>query len=151
MAITRWKPFDEIVRSMEHEIEDFFEDFFKGRRWPIRVSGEALSWFPRVDISENEDAVVVTAEVPGMEKEDIKITLMGNTLTISGDKKIIRDEKKENYYRAERLCGSFSRSFIIPSSINPDEISASYKDGILKINLPKQEKAKHREIKIKAE
>lgn len=150
MAIVRWKPFDDIVRSMESEFESLMEDFFR-ERWPRRAFDETSSWFPRVDIAEDEDNITVTADIPGMKKDDIKITLTDNTLTISGEKKIKRDEKKENYHRVERICGTFSRSFFIPSSVDSEKISASYKDGVLKITLPKKEEAKPKEITIKAE
>ena len=149
MALVRWRPFEDLL-NMHDELSRFFDDFF-GERLPARQSKEGASWIPRVDISENDDEIIVHADIPGMEKDNIKITLTDNVLSISGEKKIERDEKKANYHRVERVFGSFQRSFYIPTNVDASKISASYKNGVLEVKLPKKEEAKPKEIPVKVE
>ena len=150
MAIVRWKPFEDLM-SLEDEISRFFDEFF-GSRVPAQQQREGSpAWVPRVDISETDDEIIVRADIPGMKKDDIKVTLADNVLTISGEKKIERDEKKENYHRVERVFGSFSRSFYIPTTVDPNKITAKYNNGVLEVRLPKKEEAKPKEIPISVE
>ncbi len=150
MALVRWRPFDDLM-SLQEEVSRFFDEFF-GERLPVWRSEEAPSaWIPRVDISETDEEILVRADVPGMEKDDIKITLSDNVLTISGEKKVERDEKRENFHRVERVFGSFKRSFYIPTNVDPNKITASYKNGVLTIRLPKKEEAKPKEIPVQVE
>ncbi len=121
-----------------------FRNMCNDEDWP----GYNQSWAPAVDISEKDEAVFVRAEVPGMNKEDIKLTVHDGTLTISGEKKQEKTDEKENYYRTERSFGSFCRTFSLPTSINSGEIKANYKEGILMVELPKVEEAKPKEIAI---
>ncbi|RKZ32975.1 Hsp20/alpha crystallin family protein [bacterium] len=148
MAITRWRPFEDLM-NIEDEISKFFDDFLGQKLQTRRQAREG--WIPRVDISENDDEITVRADIPGMKKEDVKITLSENVLTISGDKRVERDEKKDNYHRIERLFGKFSRSFYIPTNVDPANISAKYNNGVLEIKLPKKEEAKPKEIPIEVE
>lgn len=106
-------------------------------------------WYPAVDISETKDDFLVKVEVPGMNKDDLKIKLQENVLTIQGEKKQETETKDHNFHRMERSYGSFCRSFRMPSPVKGDKIEASYKDGILSIKLPKAEEAKAKEIEIK--
>jgi HSP20 family protein len=95
---------------------------------------------PRIDISEDEKKIYVEAELPGMKKDDLKISIQDNILTISGEKKSESEEKKEkNYYRSERCYGSFQRSFTLPAEVNRDKTDAKFEDGILKINIEKSQ------------
>ena len=149
MALVRRRPFEDLM-NMQDELGRFFDEFF-GERNPVRRGEETSAWIPRVDISENDEEIVVHADAPGMSKNDIKITLNDNVLSISGEKKIERDEKKENYHRIERVFGSFHRSFYIPTNVESEKISASYKDGVLQVKLPKKEEAKPKEIPVKVE
>jgi len=135
--------------NIEDEISKFFDDFLGQKLQTRRQAREG--WIPRVDISENDDEITVRADIPGMKKEDVKITLSENVLTISGDKRVERDEKKDNYHRIERLFGKFSRSFYIPTNVDPANISAKYNNGVLEIKLPKKEEAKPKEIPIEVE
>jgi HSP20 family protein len=147
MALVRWKPFRDMV-SIQDEMNRLFDDFFGGV--PSRFVGDWSSseWTPSVDISETKDEIVVRAEVPGMKKDDIKITLQDNVLTLTGERKQEKKEKETNYYRMERAYGSFVRSFNLPTVVQADQIKASYKDGILSITLPKAEEVKPKQIPI---
>jgi HSP20 family protein len=147
MALVRWRPFRDLV-SIQDEMNRLFNDFFG--RVPSRFEGDwsASEWNPSVDISETKDEIVVKAEVPGMKKDDIKITLQDNVLTMRGERKQEKEEKETNFYRMERSYGSFTRSFNLPTMVQADKIKASYKDGILNITLPKAEEIKPKQIPI---
>jgi len=106
-------------------------------------------WSPAVDIREREDVYLVEVELPGLTKDDVKITMENNILTIHGEKKQEKEEKRGNYHRAERVYGAFQRSFALPSSVKNDKIEAQYKNGILTITLPKVEEAKPKAIEVK--
>jgi HSP20 family protein len=148
MAITRWRPFRDLV-SIQDEMNRLFDDFF-GRPF-IRREWTEEAWSPSVDMSETKDNVIVNAEIPGIPKEDIKVAVQDNILTLSGEKGQEKEEKNANYHRIERSYGSFRRSFTLPTSVKPDEVKATYKDGILKITLPKTEEVKPKEIPISVE
>lgn len=144
MAIKRWDPFRELVQ-MQERMNRLFEDFFPVARREI----ESFSgWLPPVDIYETKENVVIEAEVPGVNKDDLKIEYSDGVLTIKGERKLEREIKEEDYHRLERSYGSFQRSFSVPSTLDVDKINASYKDGVLRIEIPKQERAKPKEIKI---
>jgi len=142
MPIKRWRPFRDLV-SIQDEMNKLFDDFFG--RLPMRMERMERMWTPNVNISETKDDIIVIAEIPGMTKDDIKITLNENTLTLSGEKK---REKEANYHRIERSYGSFTRSFDLPTTVQFDKIKANYKDGVLQITLPKSEEVKPKEIPI---
>jgi len=154
MSLTRWNPARELatwpsdIFSMQRDINRLFDNFFRGDRTPEESTSLSL-WTPAVDIEEREDAYSVKVELPGVSKEDVKITLESNTLTIRGDKKQEKEEKGKNYHRVERSYGSFQRSFALPSTVKAEKIDASYKDGILEITLPKAEEAKPKQIEVK--
>jgi HSP20 family protein len=111
----------------------------------------AAEWYPSVDITETKDEVIVKAEVPGMTREDISISLQENVLTLKGEKKQEKEEKGKTFYRMERSYGSFARSFPLPTAVLPGKVKAVCKDGILQITLPKAEKVKSNEISISAD
>ena len=106
---------------------------------------------PTVDLYEEKDDIVVKAELPGLEKDDIEVNLSDNRLTIRGEKKQEEEVKRENYYRSERSYGSFSRTLELPREVQTDKVKAAFKNGILEIRLPKTEEAKKKETKIKVE
>jgi HSP20 family protein len=146
MGLSRWE------RDMERMMEDFF-----GRRtrpwWPER-------WFrteemevapPVVDLYEEKDDIVVKAELPGIDKNNIEVNLTDHTLTIKGEKKKEEEIKEENYYRSERSYGSFIRTLELPKDVHTDKVKASFKDGILEVRLPKTEEAKAKEVKVKVD
>jgi HSP20 family protein len=107
------------------------------------------SWTPAVDIAEHDDEYLVKVELPGVNKDEVKLTLENNILTIRGEKKQEKETKKENYHRVERNYGAFQRSFTLPVAVKSDKIDASYKDGILTVSLPKAEEAKPKQIEVK--
>jgi HSP20 family protein len=106
---------------------------------------------PAVDLYEEKDDIVVKAELPGMEKDNIEVNLADHTLTIKGEKKKAEEVKKENYYRSERFHGSFLRTLELPKDVHGDKVKASFKNGILEVRLPKTEEAKRKEVKVKVD
>jgi HSP20 family protein len=108
-----------------------------------------MNWFPVVDIKENKDEFAVLAELPGMKKEDVHITFSDGKLVIEGERKKEQEENEANYHRVERSYGKFCRTFQLPSGIQANKIAADFKDGILKIKLPKSEEVKPKEIEVK--
>jgi HSP20 family protein len=149
-------PFHEMERRFQ-EMEKRFEDFFR------RPFSLMPSWLPRlrmpeieeispsVDVLTEGDDVVVKAELPGMKKEDIDISLTKDTITISGEKKKEEKVEKKDYYRFERSYGSFKRSFSLPAEVQTEKASAKFKDGVLEIRVPKTEEAKKKEKKVMIE
>jgi HSP20 family protein len=105
-------------------------------------------WSPAVDIYETDDEVVVKAELPEVDQKDIDIQIENNTITLRGERKFNKETKKENFHRIERAYGAFSRSFTLPGTIDQERIRADYKDGILKISMPKREETKPKQIKV---
>jgi HSP20 family protein len=154
MAITRWRPFRDVL-SIQDEMNRLFDDFFghsAGSIGPVtRQEWTEGVWTPSVDVSETKDNVIIKAEIPGMSKDEVKLSVENNVLTLSGERKQEKEEKDTNYHRIERSYGSFSRSFTLPTSVQPDKVKASYKDGILKIVLPKSEEVKPKQIPITVE
>jgi len=141
-----WKPFREVSR-LRREMDRLWDDFFgPGRRALRPLEPE---WAPAVDVSETADKVVVKAEIPGIEAKDIDISLAGDILTIKGEKKSEREEKKENYHLVERSYGSFSRSLRLPAAVQADKIEAGYKQGVLTVTCPKKEVVKPKAIQVK--
>jgi len=128
---------------------DRAQDFFgQGpfARSPVRR--EECRWVPAVDISEDDDNLYIEVEIPGMKKEDIKVSMEHNVLSLKGEKKQGQEVKEENYHRWERCYGSFSRAFELPMPVQADRIKARYHDGVLHIELPKAEEVKPKEIPI---
>jgi len=144
MDLGRWE------RDMDRMMEDFF-----GRRtrpwWPERwFRGDELERrVPLVDVFEDKDEIVVKAEIPGMDKDNIEVNLTDHTLTIKGEKKKEEEIKEENYYRAERSYGSFIRTVELPAEVHTDKVKANFKNGVLEVRMPKTEAAKAKEIKVK--
>jgi len=145
MAIMRWRPWGDLV-SVEDEMNRLFGDFFG--QLPARRAWAVERWSPAVDISENNDKIHVDVEIPGMKKEDIKVSLENNVLMLKGEKKQEREINEENCHRLERRYGSFVRSFELPVRVKADQIKAAYKNGVLHVELPKAEEVKPKEIPI---
>ena len=156
-AVTTKKPGEVVSRAeeFEHWLDRFMDDMWRrpfpslfGRdRWlPIRPLSIRM---PSLDVYEEKDSVVVKAELPGMKKEDVEVSLAGETLTIKGEKKEDKEVKEDDYYRRERSYGSFLRSVALPCEVKSEEIKASFKDGVLEVRLPKTEEAKKKSIAVK--
>lgn len=134
------------LNRLRNEINRLFEDPF-GLLMPSTSFFEG--WTPAVDIYDDRDKYVVKAELPGMKKEDINITVEGNTLTISGERKEEEEHRERESYRAERFYGRFQRSLTLPARVDPNKIQANYKDGVLTVTVPKSEEARPKQIQVK--
>jgi HSP20 family protein len=119
-----------------------------GRGWDWEPTLPATAWNPSVDIFENDKEIVVKAELPGMSAKNIDLRLVDNVLTLRGERHFERETDEKNYHRIEREYGAFSRSFVLPTLVNADQVSAEYKDGILKVVLPKHEERKPKSINV---
>ncbi|MBD3218663.1 MAG: Hsp20 family protein [candidate division Zixibacteria bacterium] len=145
MTLIRWRP-TRNLESVQDEVNRVFESFFNA---PMRRRGEDVGgWYPDVDIVESKDNIEVQVDLPGMEKDDIKVSVEDSVLTIKGERKVMKEEKEKNYHQIERTYGTFTRSFSLPTSVEGDKIKANYKNGVLKIDLPKAEAVKPKEIPI---
>lgn len=147
MNLIRWEPFK--------EADDFFRSFsplFGGlpRMWD-RNGSSRYEWAPAADISETEKEYVVKAELPGVNREDVKVTLEGGVLTIQGERKLEKDEKDEKTHRIERFYGNFSRSFSLPDNADAESIRAESKEGVLKVHVPKLKAEKPKAVEIKVQ
>ncbi len=151
-ALEKAAPAPQVVGPLD-EMDRWFDDFFSRRwlrpwRWESRFP-EALSLsMPKVDVVDRANEVVVRAEVPGVEKKDIEVSVSGNMLTIRGETKKETKEEKGDYYRAEISRGAFSRTLVLPAEVDDSKTRAAMKDGVLELTLPKVAKAKRRSIKI---
>ena len=144
MAISRWDPFRDLS-MLQDRMNRLFED--AGRGWRPDEPSATTTWSPAVDIYETENEIMVQAELPGVDRKDIGLNLENNVLTLKGERRFEK-ETQENYHRIERSYGGFSRAFSIPAIVDEERIRADYKDGILKISLPKKEQVKPKQIKI---
>lgn len=136
------KPRTELAR-LHSEMDDLFDGFFRGLDRPFL----GYKAWPAIDVAEKDDAILVRAEVPGCKAEDVEISVYGNTLTITGEKKESKEEKEKGYYHVESSYGSFRRDINLPTDIEEDKIEALCKDGVLSITLPKAEKTKAVKVK----
>lgn len=145
MALIPYKKERNGLARLHNEVDDLFDSFFRGLDRPF---GQYKAW-PTIDVAEQEDAIVVRAEVPGCKAEDIDISAYNNVLTISGEKKHAEEKDEKGYYHMESTYGAFRREITLPTDIDAEKIDAVCKDGVLKIALPKAEKAKAVKIKVK--
>lgn len=151
MTLVKFTPSTELA-NISKRMKKFFEDFDTpfSSDWGWKNFNSNV-FTPRVDVTEDNDNLYVAAEIPGVEKNEVKVSVVGDVLTISGEKKTEQRDEKKNYYRIERNFGSFSRSFTLPAEISVDKIGAEYKDGVLHVTLPKTEEAKivEKQIEVK--
>ena len=144
-APSAWQPFSPLL-GLKSELDRLFENQLA--EFPF--GGELLrSWNPAVDVLEDKDSITVKAEVPGMKKEDIDVTLDNGVLSISGERKSEKKHDDARGHRMERFVGSFRRSVTLPSAVKADKVEAQYKDGVLTITLPKSDEARRKQIEIK--
>ncbi|GAB4244475.1 MAG: Hsp20/alpha crystallin family protein [Acidobacteriota bacterium] len=130
--------------ALQRDINRLFDDFFRGfglTRWPWGEEERWPAFSPRVDVVEKDDRYIVTAELPGVDEKDIEVTLQDGVLTIRGEKKEEREEKEKDRYYFERVFGSFHRTIPLPAEIDESKVSAELKKGVLRITLPKSERA----------
>lgn len=149
VAVAERHPLARLRNEMDQMFERFWEDPWSADLANIWPSGQALGL--RINLAETDNEVTVTAEVPGIDPKDVDIKVSGNMLTIQGEKKEEKEDKKKNYHYVERSYGSFHRSIQLPTSVDPSKVDASYKDGILTVTLAKHEKAKSKRITVQYE
>jgi HSP20 family protein len=148
MAIVTWRrrnPSE--LAALRSSMDDWFDGFFRGLDRPLSFLGQR-AW-PAIDVAEKEDAILVRAEVPGMKPEEIDISVYGNTLTISGEKKEAKEDQNDGFYHVESTYGSFRREVALPMDVDEKKIEAVYKDGVLSVTLPKAEKSKAVKVQVK--
>jgi len=146
MELMRWSP----MRGMfgwRNNVDSFFDDFL----YPTRKSAESegsWNWNPAVDIFEEQNHIVIKAELPGISKEGISVDVKGRVLTLKGERSADNEVKEEKYYRREMTYGRFERNFTLPTEVDPDAVKAEYRDGVLKITVPKPESHKPKQITV---
>ena len=147
-GLIRWNPEANLVRGrMDRMFNEMLRDL-----WGPGAGSEEYSahvWAPPVDIRESGEALTLTAELPGLTKDDVSITVENNVLTLSGERKLEKEAKGETFHRVERTYGSFSRSFTLPATVRTDQVAARFENGVLTISLPRQEESKPHKIAIK--
>ncbi|MGI5823469.1 MAG: Hsp20/alpha crystallin family protein [Dethiobacteria bacterium] len=147
MDLMKWEPRRQLIRG-------FFDDFFDMLQSPGRFRrgwSEGGMWEPAVDVINKKKELVIKAELPGVDKKDIKISLTENNLTIQGEVRKEEEVKKEDYYCRERAFGSYSRTISLPTEVDKDKINAKFKDGVLEITMPKKPEMQPKDITIETE
>jgi len=142
-SIIRWDPFRN-VSTLQEQVNRLFDSAFSGRSNESALT----TWAPAVDIYETENELVLKADIPDINEEDLDIRVENNMLTIRGERKFEHEVKEDNYLRVERAYGSFSRSFSLPNTVNSEAIEAEYKNGVLKIEMPKRAESKPKQVKV---
>ncbi len=145
--LTTWNPFREL-----DEVQNRFSTFFGG--FPPRLFGNGKSikttdWSPQVDILEDEHEYLIKADLPEMKKEEVKVTMENGVLSITGERKVEKEEKTKKFHRIERSYGSFERTFTVPEDADTKKIAADFRDGVLKVHLPKVPAPKPNPIEVK--
>lgn len=142
MAINRWDPYREVV-ALQNRMNSLFQNMSSDED-PVTAS----SFVPAVDIYEDNEKVVLKLEVPGIPEKDLDIRVENHTLTVKGERKFEKEEKEQNFHRIERKFGSFYRAFTLPSTVDVENVGASYEAGVLKLELKKKPEAQPKQIKI---
>ncbi len=148
MSIIKYDPFREL-RSLQDEMNRIFSGNVPGR-----FSHEDMAsggWSPSVDIYESEGEIVLEAELPGMGRDDFELSIENNVITLKGERSFEKKQEGDNYHRVERAYGSFTRSFSLPQTVSAENTKADFKNGVLRVSLPKKEEAKSRKIEVSGE
>lgn len=148
MALVRRRPMTDLM-GFQEDINKLFDDFF--HRMPSRTGLLEGAWNPTVDIAETDDEVTVKVELPGVPQDNVKVSITDNVLTIKGEKKQESEEKQQNYHKTECCYGAFHRAFTLPTTVQSESTKASFKDGVLKVTIPKTEEVKPKDIAIEVE
>ena len=143
-SVDRWDPFRD-VSEIQNEMNRLFEGYFG------RPAVTERLWAPAVDMHETKDELVLAVELPGLSEKDIRLTVDGDVLTVRGERARAEEAKEDGFYRSERWFGKFERSLPLPMAVQADKVSATYRDGVLTVKLPKVEAVKPKEIKIEAQ
>jgi HSP20 family protein len=148
MSIVRYDPFRDI-RNLQEEVNRLFSTNLS-RSFPDEGIARG-AWNPSVDIYENKDQIVLEAELPGMNREDFDVTIENNVITVRGERRFEKKDEADSYHRVERSYGSFTRSFTLPQTVTADSATAEYRNGVLRVTLPKREEVKARRIEVGGE
>ena len=148
MSITRYDPFRDL-RMLQDEVNRLFSSNLSRSFGDEGIARGA--WAPSVDIYENKDQIVLEAELPGMNREEFDLSIENNVLTLRGERHFEKRDESDNYHRVERSYGSFTRSFTLPQTVSPENVTAEYKNGVLRVVLQKREEVKARRIEIAGE
>jgi len=144
-SVTHWNPFAGMA-DLRKEMDQVFGEFFG--RTPFTMAATEAMWSPLVDVHETKDSFLLMAELPGVKQDDIQVSVEGDTLTLKGERKRETEVKEDQYHRIERSYGRFERSILLPSVVDASRVKATYREGVLEIQLPKKEEAKPKEIKV---
>ena len=147
MTIVRWEPFRGLL-SLQERMNRLFEESARGLNRGQEEDWTMGAWVPAVDIYEKGTDVVLKAELPGVDPKDVDIRIENNVLTLKGERKFEDETQRDSYHRVERSYGAFTRAFTLPSSVDTANVKADYKDGVLRITLPKREEAKPKQIQV---
>lgn len=145
-ALTPWRP--RIAPWQEIESLQDHVSRMLGRGMPMFVPEETMDWVPAMNLEEEDEEYILTAELPGMSREDVEVEVEENVLTLRGEKKMEREEKEGRWHMSERSWGTFERSLTLPRSVDPDEIEAEFQDGLLTVHLPKRQDVRGRKIPL---
>jgi HSP20 family protein len=148
MSIVRYDPFRDL-RTLQEEVNRLFSTNLTGGFGEEGIGRGA--WNPSVDIYENKDQIVLEAELPGMTREDFDLAIENNVITLRGERRFEKKDETDNYHRVERSYGSFTRSFTLPQTVSGEGATAEYRNGVLRVTLPKREETKARRIEISGE
>src|SRR5918998_741820 len=148
MSIPRYDPFRDL-RALQDEVNRLFSSSASRGFGDEGIARGA--WAPNVDIYENKDQIVLEAELPGMNREDFELTVENNVLTLRGERRFEKRDEGDNYHRVERAYGQFTRSFTLPQTVSPENATAEYKNGVLRVTLQKREEVKPRRIEVGGE
>ncbi len=143
MTLVRWEPLNAAITGPGNLLHGFDEALER-----IWGNGPVRPWTPTVDVYETKDSVVVKAELPGVDPKEVEISVEDGTLYLKGERKSESEDQRDGYHRLERSYGSFARAFTLPDSVDPEKVSAEYKDGLLSVTLPKREESKPKKVKI---
>ena len=146
MDLVKWNPWREMETFSDH-VNRLFDGSFFPSVWVNEESG-LRNWRPVVDVYDNGKKIVIKAELPGVDKKDIRVDLKDGILTLTGERSYEKDVNEENYHRKERAFGKFYRSFALHEGLDPDKIDADYKDGVLKVEIPKPKEKRPKKIAV---
>jgi HSP20 family protein len=144
MTLVRWEPARELD-SLQSEVNRLFDGFFGNRG-----SVAARRWVPAMDLAERDDHLVLRADLPGLDRDDVEIEIKDGVLTISGERETEQEEKGDSYYRVERASGSFARSLSLPKDVDADAVTADFENGVLEVKIPKPEERQPHRVEIGA-
>lgn len=149
MTLVRFDPFRGMA-TLQDRINRIFDDAFVRSR-DAEDDINLCAWRPAVDIFDNEENIIINAELPGVEKKDVSVELKDNIITIKGERVIDKEVKEESYFRKERCFGTFQRAFTLPDAVSSDKVKAVFKDGVLRVEIPKPEEKKPKQISVNIE